>query len=190
MSVETPHQKAQKILDDAAKAGAENFENTTKARSVVVPATDALYFNLLSPPPDEVTTFAQKMRWFARLSLARRTAEDDLDQIRAKIAELEPHLLEEMALNGVEKQTVDGMTIYPQTDLIVSKKADKEGVTTEVLCEALRQCGLSYMVNDAYSPSSLKSWIKEKKEQGIEIPDLIASKLNIIEKQKLVTRKS
>lgn len=146
-------------------------------------------YDVLNPPSEAVADFPGKMRWFARLSMARRHADEHLDQIKSRIAELEPHLIEEMAMNGVEQTRIDGLTIYQTTDLIVSKKAEKEGVTTEVLVEALRNCGLAYMIAEGYSASSLKAKVKEWKEEGIELPAALADKINVIEKVKLVTRK-
>src|SRR5262249_30081954 len=111
-------------------------------------AASCLEFDVLSPPVDQVADFPGKMKWFARLAHDKRESDDPLDQIKAGMAELEPDLLDEMALHGVDRQTVLGLTIFPQMDLIVSKKADKDGVTTEALVEALKLCGLAYMVSE------------------------------------------
>lgn len=147
-------------------------------------------YDVLNPPLDQIATLPQKMQWFARLQKAKRENEDMADQIKARIEALEPGLLEEMGLHGIEKQTVEGFTLFPQTDIIVSKKAEKDGVTTEVLCEALRNCGLSYMTGETYSASSLKAKVKEWKAEGIDVPDALADKLNIIEKTRLMARKA
>ncbi len=146
-------------------------------------------FDLLNPPLETVSDFPSKMRWFAQLSLAKRDADDRLDAIKAKIAELEPHLLEEMAMNGIDRQTVLGLTIFPRTDLVVNKKSDKDGVTTEDVCQAMREAGLGYMISEGYSSASLKSKIKEYREQGVEIPEGLLSKLVVFEKLTLTTRK-
>lgn len=154
------------------------------------PPQSATDFDVLNPPGELVSDLPGKMLWYARLAKARREADERVDQIKARMAELDPHLIEEMALHGIEKQTIEGMTIYPTTDFYVSKKADKDGVTQEVLCEALRLSGWGYLVGESYSASSLKAKIKELRSEGKEVPAELVPLLNIGEMTKLATRKA
>lgn len=151
-------------------------------------AEHEISFDVLAPAPEQVATFAQKMRWYARLALAKRDAGEHLDRIKARMTELEPHLIEEMQINGVDRQTVDGMTIFPQSDIHVNKKPEKEGVTTDMVCDALRACGCAYMVSEGFSASSLKSKVREWRSEGIELPEALARVVNVFESTKLVTR--
>lgn len=147
-------------------------------------------FDVLNPPSDVTATLPGKFLWYSRLAQAKREQTELLDQITARMNELEPHLLEEMAANGIERQTVDGMTLFPRTEFYVSKKAEKDGVTTELVIKALRKCGCDYMVSEGYSASSLKAKVKEWRENGVDVPSVLAELLNIGETLKLAARKA
>ena len=73
--------------------------------------------------------------------------------------------------------------------MIVQKKPNKDGVTTDVVCRMLRQMGYGDMVSDGYAAASLKSLIGEmlKSEEGV--PEELGNLLFIQEQSKLMTSK-
>ncbi len=126
---------------------------------------------------------------FVNLEKRRRDVDGELESIKARTTEIEPKLLEQMAELGLQNARVDGLTVFQRTDRYVTKRSEKDGVTTERLIEALRGCGLDYMVAENYSSASLKSKIVEWIVEGIEVPPELAACLNIGETLRLVTRK-
>lgn len=146
-------------------------------------STDTDLVDLIDAP----ATFQQQLKQFVALEHERREHEEKLKAIGEKISSLQAALLDQFADLGMQNANVDGLTVYVRTDRYVSKKGE---ASTEQVCEALRACGLGYMVSDGYNAASLKSKVKEFQEEGIEVPESLASLLNIGETFKLATRKS
>jgi hypothetical protein len=86
---------------------------------------------------------------------------------------------------------IDGQrfNVHQRTDFWCNKKADKEGVTTQDVCDALEECGLGDMVSDGYSAASVKARVKEWVENGVEIPAQLAKVLRWGSETKLVSTK-
>lgn len=143
-----------------------------------------------SEPPASDENATPLLRRFAELQLKRRELEDALDVVTKQVAALEPQVLESFVDQGITSANVCGLCCYVKTDLYVSKRADKDGATTEALCEALTEVGLGYMVKDGYSASSLKSKVAEWRKDGVEIPERLAKLLNVGEIIKVQTRKA
>ena len=142
------------------------------------------------PPAAEPAPTNQLLRQFAQLQLRRRELEEALEVVTKGITALEPEILEYFADQGIQSANVLGLCCYMKTDFFVSKKADKDGVTTQIVCDAMRDFGLGYMVADGYNAASLKSKIKEWLKEGVEVPERLRSLLNIGETTKIATRKS
>ncbi|MGH7743706.1 MAG: hypothetical protein ACREQ5_02650 [Candidatus Dormibacteria bacterium] len=130
------------------------------------------------------------LRRFAELSIRRGVLDAELEVVRKEIAGIEPQLLESFADQGIQNCNILGQCIYVRSDLYVSKKADKDGVTTDDVCKALAKCGLGYMVKDGYSAASLKSKVAEWRKEGVEIPETLATLLNVGETCRLAARKA
>lgn len=126
---------------------------------------------------------------FVNLENRRRDVDGELETIKRRRDAIEPLLLEQMAELGMQNARCDGLTVYQKTDRYVTKRAEKDGVTTAVLVQALRDCGLDYMVSDNYSSASLKSKVVEWITEGVEIPPVLAAVINVGETIKLATRK-
>lgn len=131
-------------------------------------------------------TFQAKLAEFVGLEKRRRELEDELKSVEARTAPLQASLLEQFADLGMQSANVYGLCVYVRLDRYVSKRS---GVATETVCEALKVCGLGYMVSDGYNAQSLKSKIKEYQDQQIEVPPQLAELLNCGEVPRLVTRR-
>ena len=83
--------------------------------------------------------------------VARVLASRCLDETQVP-AFLEPRLREQFTALGLQNCRCRGLTVYLKTETYVNKKAEKDGVTTAMLVEALRNLGLDYMVSEGYSP--------------------------------------
>lgn len=129
---------------------------------------------------------ATRLKKFADLEVCRRELEKELDLVKRKIAALQGPLLEDMATSGLDSVKCGGLTIFRRIDRFVSKRA---GVSSQDICDTLRDVGCDYMVADGYSASSLKSKVIEWLEDGIAIPETLLEKLNIGEVPRLVSRR-
>ncbi len=140
--------------------------------------------------PRNVDTFTKRCSLFSRLELARRHLEEVQKGIAKTAAALGEEILEDMSEEGLTKVTSNGLTLYPLEKPYVSKRADRDGATKEVLCNALKNNGLDYLVKneDTYSPGTLKSAILEMVKDEKEVPPEVAKLLNIGKTTQLTSR--
>jgi hypothetical protein len=140
-------------------------------------------------PADQVAEFRTLMEEFVDLELRKREKEADLEMISDRFKTVEPQLREQMAALGMQNARCRGLTVYVKRDRYVSKKSEADGVTTERLIEVLRECGLGYIVREAYQANSLKAKLVEWLTEGVEVPEQLAACLNVGESVRLATRK-
>ena len=133
-------------------------------------------------PTDVLTLVAE----YAELANRCADAQEEADMLKRRMAELEPTILEAMALQGVDNVRARNRTVYRKTNFYVSKRA---AVETQQICNLLREHGLEYLVADGYSPSALKSKVKEWLDEGVEIPPTLAECLNVGEAIVLASRR-
>ena len=126
---------------------------------------------------------------YVNLSKRLRDVGDEEDTLKKQLAEIEPKLLEEFGLAGIQNVNCDGLTVYVKREKYINKKSEKDGVTTELLLERLKENGFSDLCHETYSASALKSRMLEILEVG-DIPEGVAACLNVSEGLKLGTRKS
>lgn len=183
-------------VESLLAAGAADVAASAAAREAAEeppdeePPPDGWVAKLLNPPTAETQDFSGFMSWYARLIATQRKLEADIKAIKNRIEECEPFILEQFTANDIQRQTVGGYTFFRKPVVFVNKKSQKDGVTTEMVCDALRACGMDYMVGDDYSASSLKSKVTEMLKEGTEIPEELLKVLNITKSEELVARKA
>lgn len=126
---------------------------------------------------------------YVALAKRLRELESDLDVTKRRMRELEPLLLEEFGLAGIQNINCDGICVYVRKEWHVNKKSEAEGVTTALLLTRLKANGFSDLCHESYSAPALKSRVLEIIENDDEIPSEVAECLNIQQVLKLVTRK-
>ena len=124
---------------------------------------------------------------FVSLEQERRELETRLKEIKRRTAQLSDAILEDWASRGVQNTKVHGLTVYVANDFQCWKA---RGVSTEQVCSALERHGLGMLVNPAYPPSSLKSWVKERVDQEEPIPKDLDDLLSYDTVPRIKTRKS
>lgn len=134
------------------------------------------------------TTLGEMLDLFARMELARRDLEAAQKRMKERIEALKDPILEAMAEAGITNAKAHGLSVFGRLEVSVSKKAEKDGVTTQLVCDALRAIGRGDMVSDGYSGSSLKSLVCEWRREGQPIPEELAGLLNVYERVELTTR--
>ncbi len=114
---------------------------------------------------------------YARLEYCRRELEERLKEVKKQQTSLVGYMTEQMSLHGVTNISVRGLTLSPYEDVIVEKKAEKDGVSTAMLCQALREMGYEDLVSEGYSGSKVKALVlaalKEEGEVPEELVDLV-----------------
>ena len=140
---------------------------------------------------EQPDTFKQRLSLFARLENVRRELDDRLKAVKRRADAMKESLLEEMAENGIDSANVHGLSVFSRTDLFVNKKANADGVTTQMVCDVLEALGRGDMVSDGYSGSSLKSLVREiQGDDGDGVPEQLENLLNISRVAVLTTRKA
>lgn len=129
----------------------------------------------------------RQLERFALLELKRRELESLQKKLADRINALREPLWESMCEAGMTNANVHGLRLYGQRSIVVNKKPEKEGVTTQMVCEALRKIGRGDMVADGYSGSSLKSLVVERLKEDQPIPEELVPLLNVFEKTVLTS---
>jgi hypothetical protein len=146
-------------------------------------------------PAGEVGTMADRLRRFVALEHRRRELEELLEDVKGRADGLAQLLLDDFADCGMQRTTVDGLTVHIRTDRYVSKR---KGIETEAVCRMLEAVGREDMVADGYNASSLKAWVLEQlaqkreleteinklRERGESVPDGMEAQLAEVDKIK------
>lgn len=127
-----------------------------------------------------------KLSKFMELEARRRALEEELDAVKAELNILQDQVLDDWADRGWQNAKINGVTVYVAHEFFCSKRA---GVDTQIICDTLRQHGLGNIVAEAYSAQSLKSWVKERLDNGDPIPEPLKSLLNYDSIPRLRTRR-
>jgi hypothetical protein len=133
--------------------------------------------------------FNQRVGLFARLDNWRRQLEECLKFAKEQQDALAPSLLEDMGLNGIQNVSVEGLSVHQRRDFFCNKLSDKDGVSQAMICQALSDMGLGYMVSEGYNASALKSKVREWVDEGVEIPSPLKDMIKYGESVKLVATK-
>lgn len=123
---------------------------------------------------------------FADIMLRIRDTKTETEMLEKRAKAIEPKLMERMNVEGCQNLNVRGLTIFRKTNRYVSKA---KGVETDDLVAALKDCGMGWLVKDAYNAMQLKSAVLEKIEAGEELPQQVKGLLSIGENYTLGTRK-
>ena len=116
---------------------------------------------------------------FVSATRTKRELEAQIKILNERIVESEKKLLDEMSDAGVQRVTVDGVTVYIHRQLWASKSPD---VSDEEAAEAIGTSGLSDMIKPKFNANTMSSYIRELDSQGLPIPEALQSVLNIAEK--------
>lgn len=109
---------------------------------------------------------------YAELSKEKRKIEADLERIKNRLAEIEPMLLDMWAEAGLNKITVDGVSMFIHTQLWAGVA---DGATREDAVNGLKAAGLGDFVTENYNSNSLSAYFREQAKNGdmeaIELPE-------------------
>lgn len=118
------------------------------------------------PDPDS-ETLSGCLRRLAYLDDQMKSLNAQVGGLKAEYDKLSALTLERMAMEGVPAMTVDGYTWFMKETPYVEKI---DGASPDDIREALVASGLSSMVTETYSGSSLRSLLREYEESGTPLP--------------------
>jgi len=110
-----------------------------------------------------------KIREFAELTERSKELDDEQKSIKARLDELEPVILNQMADEGLQNVRINNRTYYIRRDLYTgpAEGFDKPSVTL-----ALKEAGLGEYVSETYNSNSLSAYVRSLK-QSIEDGDML-----------------
>lgn len=115
---------------------------------------------------EQPTTDMDKVRRYVALKKRADELDAELKDVKNRMAELEPEVETFFMDNGIQKQSVDGRTVYIATEVWASAGGDKQAA-----CDALKESGLGEYVSDNFNSQSLSAWVREQyKEWQAENP--------------------
>lgn len=133
-----------------------------------------------------------KLSVYVELTITKRKLEEQIKDTKARLAELEPAIIEQFQENGVQSMNIDGYTVYLNRKLFAgAKDGDKEAMIT-----ALQGCDdetWSFLVGPTVNSQQLAARIREcdMDENSLPIlPDSLKSVIAVHEQFRVGARKS
>jgi hypothetical protein len=127
-----------------------------------------------------------ELKRFVALEERRRQLEAEVEAVKAEAAELEQRLLPQFEHSGMERVSIDGLTVYLERKLWAkAKDGDKPSV-----CTALKRCHLGDYVEETFNTNSLSAYIRELDRERRPLPPTLAPVLDVSEVFKLRTRRN
>jgi hypothetical protein len=97
-------------------------------------------------------------REYAQLDAKRKKAEGDIDTIKAKMAQLEPHLMENLIAEGIDRLPLTKLgTVFVHTRAFA---AVPKGRKPDAI-KALRKAGYGDIIKDDYNANTLSALVRE-----------------------------
>jgi hypothetical protein len=121
---------------------------------------------------------------YAELDEKRLNLMREVDSLRKAQAAMEPLILEDMSVSGMESTKVNGRTIYIQRQIWAKYSSAEEAV------EALKEAGLGDLVKEKFNANQLAALLREMDAQGEEPPAQFAGVIEPNEVFHIRTRKA
>ena len=117
----------------------------------------------------------QAARRFVAATLAKRQGEAQAREAKDVLKAIQPSLLAYLASEGIKSITIDGYALSPHRE---PKVYPLKGVSKQEVCEALKTAGLSRMIREEFSLTSLTAYIKQLEEHARLIAGMEDEALN------------
>lgn len=134
---------------------------------------------------DEKNGLAYRLRSWVGLTEAKRSLEADLRRLQKQLDELEPTLLEDMALAGMQSASVDGMTVYNQREFTCALRPEVD--KAEVFARWLAGGHWNLVV---LGWTALRAYVKELAEAGEPLPEEVSAAVEVGQVFRLRARKN
>ncbi len=127
------------------------------------------------------------LRTYARLDKEKRGLEDRLKKLKVQIEETSHAVLDHFQKLGIDRVTVEGVTIYVRRELWAGREQD---VSVDQACTALKDAGLSEYAHERVNTQSLSAYVRELDAAGEPLPAELQGVIKVSEVFKLSTRMS
>lgn len=131
------------------------------------------------------TTLQDRLAEWIALVDKKKALEKDVNEIKDRLAAIEPNLLEDFALSGFQSVNVKGFVVYKSREFTCSVK---EGVDRKSLVEGLHQAGHDECLMLSYQ--TVRSLVKEMAEAGEKLPEHLSRLVDVGERFTLRTKKA
>lgn len=132
---------------------------------------------------DQVT---EQVKTFIELETRKRELKEELERLEAEKAEIEQSLLKHFEESGIQKVSMNGMTVYLHRQIWASAKEGNK----EALCNALKKSPLKDLVYITYNSNKLSAIVREYESEGKSLPRSIADLIEVTEQFSIRLRKS
>ncbi len=127
------------------------------------------------------------LRTYAKLDKERRTLNARLKKLDTLIEETSHAVLDHFQKIGIDRVTVDGVTIYVRRQLWAGRE---DGVTVDEACTALKDAGLPEYAHERVNTQSLSAFVRELDAAGKPLPAELQGVIKVSEVFKVQTRMS
>ena len=128
----------------------------------------------------------EKVRLINELDLRIKELENDVKALKKEKEILSQELCNEMQELGYDKLTVDGVTVYPRTDVYISIPKDNQ----EEALEWLKENGFGDYITETVNARTLTSVLKEELTDNPLLEDEIKELFNVSEKKRIGIRRN
>jgi hypothetical protein len=127
------------------------------------------------------------LRKFSALKQRISETEALAKELRAEATELEQHILDDFADEGVNKISVDGQTIYMRREIWARRPKE---IDQEQMAQGLMGAGLDYLVSSKVNLQGLSAYARELDSAGEDLPSGLDRVVNVDEIFRLGVRRS
>jgi len=113
------------------------------------------------------------LKKFVELEKRKIELETEINKVKGEILLLEPHIIDNLATEGIKNITVDGRTIFTKENFFAVVSSKEEAI------EALRKAGYGDMINEGYNTNKLSALIREMKNENQELPEAFENRIKI-----------
>jgi len=112
---------------------------------------------------------------FQELTERKAVIAADAKKVAARLAALEPQLIDFFTESGLQSIKAGGRNFYLHRSLFAGKNPETE---PDVFCDAMREAGLDELVGESVNANRLSAYIRERAadlEEGASPNDIIAA---------------
>jgi hypothetical protein len=107
----------------------------------------------------------EKLKTYAKLLKQKNELEAELKSVKGKMSDIEDDILDYFAENGVDQIRVDGVTLYPRSQLWASAKTETE---MKILAEHGHQDLVEEKVNTHRLSALIREMLQETENKTLE----------------------
>ncbi len=119
---------------------------------------------------------------FVALTIVKREAKAVLREVQESLDRLEVTVLDWLLQQGVDKLTVDGMTVFPRNDIYLERKEGVDPVAV-LVAAGMMDCVMA-------GSQRLKALAREARDGEVALPPAIAECYVVVERARLSARRA